>query len=275
MSIIISVAVPDGIALAADSRQTYTNAGGNSRIGSDFVSKVFQLTPRIAVATFGWGFLQPSTANTIISIGALVEDFRATLNQEITVSEAARLLAEHFQQIYDYDITSLHWNSAPLGGFAFGFQVLGYNTNSTVGEVYLCLIPPGNSNLLRNTNDAGCNWNGQTDVITRLVLGFDPRIELLPFVQHAIANPVPNQSTVADQLRGLQYIINWPSMTLQDAVDFALLMVNSTINMQRFSNGVVMNVGDVPGCGGEIDIAVITHREGFKWIQKKALKARI
>lgn len=51
-------------------------------------------------------------------------------------------------------------------------------------------------------------------------------------------------------------------------------MVNSTIKMQRFSDGVVMNQGDIPGCGGEIDIAVITHREGFRWLQKKELEDR-
>ena len=44
--------------------------------------------------------------------------------------------------------------------------------------------------------------------------------------------------------------------------------------MQRFSDGVVMNQGDIPGCGGEIDIAVITHREGFRWLQRKELEAR-
>lgn len=275
MSIILSVAVPEGIILAADSRQTNINAKGNARVGSDFVSKVFQLSSRITVATFGWGFLQPQTANTLISVGALVEDFRTTLNPESSVGEAANLLSGYFQQIYNYDINSLNWKPASQNGLAVGFQVVGYNKDSTVGEVYLCQIPPGNSNLLRNTNNAGCNWNGQTDVVIRLVLGFDPRIEHLPVAQHIIANPIPNQPPLADQLRGLQYTINWATMTLQDAVDFALLMVNSTIKMQRFSDGIVMNQGDVPGCGGDVDIAAITHRDGFRWIQKKELRVKI
>ena len=275
MSIILSVAVPEGIVIAGDSRQTYTNVRGGVRIGSDFGSKVFQLTPRIAVATFGWAFLQPQSAGTLISIGALVEDFRATLDPEANVIDAANNLVGYFQAIYNHDVTDLKWIPAQQGGLAVGFQVVGYNKDSTIGEVYLSQIPQGNSLLLRNTNTAGCNWNGQIDVVTRLVRGFDPRAELLPFVQHALANPLPNQPPVADQIGGLQYAINWATMTLQDAVDFVLLMVNSTIKMQRFSDGIVMQPGDVPGCGGDVDIAVITHRDGFSWIQKKELKARV
>jgi len=275
MSIIISVAIPEGIVIAADSRQSYINARGNTRVGSDFGSKVFQLTPRVGVATFGWAFLQLQNVNTLISIGALIEDFRITINADINVSEAASLLSSYFQQIYDYDITTLRWNPAPVGQIALGFQVVGYNNNSTIGEIFFCPIPPGDSSLLRNTNNPGCNWNGQTDVVTRLVLGFDPRIENLPFIQHTFANPIPNQPSIQSQINGLQYIINWASLTLQDAIDFAVLMVDSTIKMQRFSDGIFMNPGDLPGCGGEIDIAAITHRDGFRWIKRKELKIEI
>ena len=165
----------------------------------------------------------------MMSIGALVEDFRATLNTESSVAETANLLMRYFQDIYNYDIASLHWNPTPQGGLALGFQVAGYNVNSTVGEVHLCQVPPGNLSLLRDTNNAGCAWNGQIDVVSRLVLGFDPALSMSIRPTHIRTNPLPNQPTVADQLRGLQYIINWPTMTLQDAVDFASLMVNSTI----------------------------------------------
>lgn len=275
MSIIISITIPEGIVVAADSRQSYTNRKDNARIGSDFASKVFQLSPRIVVATFGWAFLQPQNANTLMSVGALVEDFRATMDVDISVSEAANQLANHFQQIYNYDVTTLQWKLPPAGNIALGFHVAGYNRDSTIGEIYLCEVPLGQSMLLRNTNSAGCNWNGQIDAVSRLVLGVDPRIFNLPFVQHVTANPIPNQETINSQLNGLQYVINWPYFTLQDAIDFATLMVNSTIKMQRFSDGVFMNPGDIAGCGGDIDIAVITHREGFKWIQKKQLRGEI
>jgi 20S proteasome alpha/beta subunit len=206
------------------------------------------------------------------SIGALVENFRVTVDRNISVADASNLLAAHFQQIYQHDVSNLNWVPAPAGQLAFGFQIAGYNLNSTVGEVYSASIPPGNAPLLFNTHSPSCIWNGQIDVVSRLVLGFDPRIENLPFAQHLTANTIPGQAALGDQLRSLQYQINWHTMTLQDAIDFAILMVNSTIKMQRFSDGITLSPGDIPGCGGSIDVAVITNREGFRWIQKKDLK---
>ena len=147
MSIIISIRTPEGVVLAADSRQSYTNARGNTRVGTDYGAKVFQLSPRIGVATFGWAFLQPQTANVMFNISALVEDFRATINPDIGIQDASNQLSLHFQQIYNYDITTLRWNAPPAGEPAIGFQVCGYNRDSTVGEVYLCQIPPWEYNL--------------------------------------------------------------------------------------------------------------------------------
>lgn len=143
MSIIVSVAIPEGIVVATDSRQSYPNAKQIWRIGSDFGSKLFQLTPKIGVATFGWAFLQSQQASTLVSIGAIIEDFRATINPEISVDEAARQLTLYFQQIYDYDVNSLKWNPAPQGGFAVGFHVMGYNQDSTIGAIFRCLVPSG------------------------------------------------------------------------------------------------------------------------------------
>ena len=272
MSIVIAIGIPDGVVLAADSRQSYTNARQNTRIGSEFGSKLFQLTPRIGLTTFGWAFLQPPNATIMTSIGALVEDFRATVDPNISVVDASSLLATHFQQIYQHDISNLNWVPTPPDQLALGFQIAGYNQNSTVGEVYLASIPPGNAPLLFNTHNPSCIWNGQIDVVSRLVLGFDPRIGNLPFAQHLATNPIPGQAVLGGQLQSLQYQINWHTMTLQDAIDFAILMVSSTIKMQRFSDGISLNPGDIPGCGGNIDVAIITNREGFQWIQKKNLK---
>ena len=275
MSILISACIPEGIVLAGDSRQTYMNPRQSARVGSDFGNKVFQLTPRIGVTTFGWAFLIPPGSGLLTNIGALIEEFQATINPQITVVDAAVALSNHFQQIYQHDITALNWVPPAAGQLAFGFQVAGFSPNSTVGELYLCSIPPGTATPLLTTHNPGCNWQGQIDVISRLVLGVDPRIGNLPFAAHMAATPIPNQPPLGDQLNALQYQIQWNTMTLQDAVDFSILMVNSTISMQRFSDGIVGAPGDIPGCGGQIDVAVITNREGFRWIRKKELRATI
>ena len=49
-------------------------------------------------------------------------------------------------------------------------------------------------------------------------------------------------------------------------------MIQTTSAMQRFSDGINADPGDMPGVGGPIDVAVITPDKGFVWIKKKKLK---
>jgi len=41
-------------------------------------------------------------------------------------------------------------------------------------------------------------------------------------------------------------------MTLQDAIDFCTLMIQTTSAIQRFSDGIIANPGDMPGVGGPV-----------------------
>ncbi len=52
--------------------------------------------------------------------------------------------------------------------------------------------------------------------------------------------------------------------SLQDAIDYAKFLIRTTADYQRFS-------GRMPTVGGEIDVALITNRHGFRWIAQKSL----
>jgi len=93
---------------------------------------------------------------------------------------------------------------------------------------------------------------------------------ILPFVQEVVKSI--GKEKVTQQLRGLEYQISWGTMTLQDAIDFCTLVIKTTGAIQRFSDGVKMDPGDMPGVGGDIDIAAITRDKGFVWVKKKKLK---
>jgi len=126
-----------------------------------------------------------------------------------------------------------------------------------------------NSRTQGAKNQFGASWTGQTDVVHRTILGFDPRIGSTATVQAAAKNL--GEDKVKEDLRTLEYIINWGAMTLFDAVDFAKLMVETTSAIQRFSDGIKLLPGDMPGVGGPVDVAIITPQEGFRWHQKKEL----
>ncbi|GAH74453.1 unnamed protein product, partial [marine sediment metagenome] len=42
--------------------------------------------------------------------------------------------------------------------------------------------------------------------------------------------------------------------------------------IQRFSDGIIANPGDIPGVGGPVDVAIITADQGFLWVSRKKLK---
>lgn len=49
-------------------------------------------------------------------------------------------------------------------------------------------------------------------------------------------------------------------------------MIQTTAAIQRFSDGVQGDPGDIPGVGGPVDVAVITPYKGFVWLSKKKFK---
>lgn len=57
---------------------------------------------------------------------------------------------------------------------------------------------------------------------------------------------------------------NIAAFSLQDAIDYAKFLIKTTADYQRFS-------GSLPVVGGEIDIALVTNRGGFQWIEQKQL----
>jgi hypothetical protein len=160
-----------------------------------------------------------------------------------------------------------------MGGIdTINLLVAGFNKDGS-HEVYTCLIP-GEVQKKRDSREKGkeygASWIGQTDVVSRIVLGFDGRINNLKFVSETVQKL--GQGEIRKQLESLQYAIQWGTMTLQDAIDFCTLMIQTTSALQRFSDGIVANPGDIPGVGGPVDVAVITADQGFVWVSRKKLK---
>jgi len=308
MSLAINTTTPEGIVLAADSRQSYRNRKGMVRIGSDNALKVFELNKRIGVVITGLAFLPEE--GTPKNISKFIEEFRrgqAVAN--LDVKETAEALYALFNKKYHWrkqlenllikikkDLTEQGAESIKIEKekyfVKFKFKDKAGNTKTRVGgvdridllvagynkdgshEVYTVRIP-GEVEKKRDSKkqgmEYGASWIGQIDVISRIVLGWDGRIGNLEFVQEA--SKKHDKETINRQLRSLEYAIQWGTMTLQDAIDFCALMIQTTSAIQRFSDGIQADLGGTPGVGGPVDIAVITPEKGFVWVAKKNLKA--
>lgn len=308
MSLIINTVTPEGIVFAADSRQSYRNQKGQVRIGSDSAIKLFALNERVGCATAGPAFLPEN--DVAKNISKFIEEFKQNVNlSRLNVEEIAKLLHEFFDKKYPYQIelaslpgkikTDLSRQGCevleinkekhlvkfkfkdPTGQIKEGvggvdplsIVTAGYNLDGS-HQAFICYVP-GDIELKRDSSkrgkEYGAGWAGQTDVVSRIVLGWDGRVSNLPFAQKAISEI--GSDHFFQQLRGLEYSISWGTMTLQDAIDFSVLVINTTAAIQRFSDGIQADPGGVPGVGGPVDVAIITPAKGFLWVSKKDLKA--
>lgn len=307
MSLTISISTQEGIVLAADSRQTYRNVVGAARIGSDSATKIFSVHEKIGVTVAGPAFLlDPNLKGQTRGIGSYIEEIIDEVSKADTVEMVTDKLMSRLESIYNpkAQLTKaekqLGEQIVAMGGKIIGkgmapndatllvdyinkdgkpqkaaagvapivLIVGGYD--KTGCNVFVVNIPGGkrHKRIAKTPNQYGADWTGQTDLVTRVVLGFDPRIEGLEMFQAAQKVVGPK---AIENLKGLEYIINWGAMTLSDAIDFAELMIKTTTAVQRFSDGINMAPGDMPGVGGPVDVAVIHPNKGFQWVHRKVL----
>jgi hypothetical protein len=303
MTLILNTITPEGIVIASDSRQSYSNARGMSRVGSDNARKLFQINNRIGVAISGLAFIKHN--NELKNVSNIIDEYIAKNNvSSLNVKEIADNLHTSFMSVYDINehtknakqriLQSL--NARGFRNIIFGdlinnilpfdfedstgkklskkeslpqinYIVSGFNEDNS-HEAYSCHVP-GNIQMNRDSKvvgrEYGASWLGQMDLVSRVILGYDQRIQISPSIKK-----IWNKNLI-EELRGLEYIIQWGTMTIQDAVDFSDLMIKTTSAIQRFSDGIKAMPGDMPGVGGPVDIAIITKKDGFTWLSKKWL----
>ncbi len=308
MSLAISLTTPEGIVMTADSRQSYRNRKGMLRVGSDNASKLFQFNSRIGIAVTGITFLVED--GTLKTISKFIEEFKRGCDAEsFDCEDLAENITAFFNKKYNWedqmDALSKKIESDLVGQgcqvtvikkednrVVFQFKdpngnnqkgethiesinilVAGYNKDGSY-DVFTCYIPGEIVNKRKSGVKGkfyGADWIGQTDVIARMVLGYDLRIRGLPFVSKMVQEI--GVDDLSSQLRGLEYNVQWGAMTLQDAIDFCELMTQTTSVIQRFSDGILLNPGDISGVGGHVDVAVLDPDNGFSWVSKKRLRS--
>jgi hypothetical protein len=249
MSLVVTTYVPEGIVMSSDSRQFITIEGttpeGKSirpveTINSDSVYKTFLLTRKVnnevafevGVSTFGNDLLGN------ISIASHVKRFaEEELTDEDDVVTIATKIVEFFSgQFPDADT---------------GFHVAGFTKEGKVSipHVYYCHLK--NKKIERrnigpdNNIVYGATWSGQIDVIS------------------GILQPLLTQSSDGKTFTMQKAPIVWDAMALQDAVDFSIYAIRTTIDTIRFQ-------ARPKNVGGSIDVLVITQ-EVATWIQRKEL----
>jgi hypothetical protein len=264
MTLAVTVVCQDGVVVAADSRTTLANHR-MLRVGSDFTHKVFE-SGGVAVATYGEAFMADRSIASHMAEFAVVESGNCD-----HPGPTARRLAEFFGARYDAQLADEPDDAPPPGVAALGFLVSGYD-DAGVGEAWEVTLPERAVDQIATTaTGGGAAWRGQSDVVTRIVRGSD--LDLLERL--AAAHRLTDELRALEPLLdGCSYRIPFDSMNLQDGIDFAVLCIRTTIDVQRLTLGPAATAPEFswPGVGGPIEIATVTPRQGFGWVQRTSVQ---
>ena len=254
MTVALSVVTSDGIVVAADSRTSW-----GPRVLSDFTHKVVRVH-KFAVTTYGWAFLQGR------NIAAHLSDFAREVPPDASLDEVSQLLCEYMGSRFDDHVAAGVDAAPPAGVDPLGFLIAGFDDG--VGEVLEVLLPSRQIEVAVTQPACGASWRGQTDVIGRLVKGIDYMC-LGPIC--TAAGKEAQLGELMPEMAQLEYVIPFDSINLQDGIDFAVLAIRTTIDVQRLTYGTIAQPMSWPGVGGPIEIAVVTAQDGFAWVQRTEL----
>lgn len=301
MTLIINITTPEGIVLASDSRQTIRN-NDVRRVFTDNTRKLFMVNDRVMVGTAGLAFFVDETGIQK-NMSKYMDEFTQSIDlADLTVKEVAHRLHDFINNKYpweqqlDMSAKQLRIETEKSGAQILSLEklsdsikfkikqlngrieegrlnielieliVAGFNKDGTA-ETYI-LQSPGSITKKRGFHEHGSTWIGQGDTVARILLGYDAKLLNLPIIKKNIKNEV---NELTNQLHGLEYNINWNLMNLQDAVNLAVFLINTTAFIQQYADGVFMDSGDVQGVGGPIDVAIITEKDGISWIRQKKI----
>jgi hypothetical protein len=248
MTICASVKVRDGLVLGTDSMTQIwgQNVGGNRPIVKTYsnANKLVRIGAlNLGIMTYGIGNLGPR------SVQGLLRDFSP---QAADVQGVTQELYQFFSVAYRERFGASQ--EAPLG-----FFVAGYSPGEPFADEWEFLLPRDQEiRQVRPLDDFGANWRGVEIPFTRLYHGFDPRM-IDRLKQLGVGQDVIDQA-----------VLQWPSpiiydaMPVQDAVNFVVFILQTTIGMATFEVGP-------PSCGGPLQIAVVLPDKGFVWIAEPKL----
>lgn len=238
MSFIITVHVREGIVMASDSRltlnnriQTNDNVINNIAISqSDSNYKTFLTNNNIGISICGEASIKG------VPIAGYIESFinEELADEKIDVKGVSQKLLSYFRSFSPQPNTN--------------FVVAGYKEEEKKKnqELYTVSVKANTMKKVNDNIEYGAYWNGESDIVTRLI------------------KPVWTKDSKTGELLQLpQKDVPFGFFTLQDAIDFAVFAMRTTIDSIRFQTRVKT-------VGGPIDVLVIKPDRAF-WLKRKEL----
>jgi hypothetical protein len=259
VTVIVSVKINDGIVMAADSAGSM--GGGQVYAHANKIANLCRGLPIGAMSTGSGGIGNES-------VETLFKDLRRRFSglepahADWPLDPRSYTIAQVAERLRSF----LFEEKAALCPDQTSLQVrlCGYSAGRPLAEVWEVNMaahacPPPRQ--IMDENSFGVLWDGQYEALNRLILGFG-----LDIGQALVKHGVPSRSAVelqASLAKDLYATLAVPAMPIQDAIDLARFLVETTIGFIRFAVFLPKSVG------GAVEIAAITKHEGFRWVQRK------
>lgn len=258
MSIIVSVKINDGIVMAADSATSFA-------IGQiyEHANKMVNLVKGLPIGVMSCGVGGIGNA----SVATLLKDLRQRLMGDESHKDWKLDPKSYTMQSVTSRVHEFFCEKAKEGNnksFLL-LRICGYSAGRLLPEVWQVAFlddgKPLDPSCSQPEDTFGARWNGETEALDRMILGIGNLTE----AGAKTLNVSPQQAReVRDKVIPLMYQdLILPAAPIQDAIDLARFMVETTKGFVRFS------VTRPKTVGGPIEIAAITKHEGFKWVQRK------
>jgi hypothetical protein len=254
MTLIVSLRVPDGVVIAGDSLQTVrgslqmelkqhpVDVPGHGQVKVDlklpalefststysYAQKIFPFKKKFGMGAFGSGIINQRT------IYNHIRNLERTISEDLDLMAVAEKIKDYFWNEFQEDLKKQEkleeLEKLPDATTVFGMQIIGYKAQSDYSG-HTIQVTIGKEPAIQEFGGIGCTVSGETNV-TRLLW----------------------------QLGNA----NYGAFSLQDAVDYAEFLINTTATHQRFANMI-------PTVGGFIDVALLTNYNDFRWIRCKKM----
>lgn len=264
MTVLVSVKINDGVVMATDSASSF--ASGMIYNSSRKIIHLLEDIPVAAMVTGAGGIGNESVATLLKDLG---QRFAGTDPRH----------GDWAIDPHDYDIERI---AVRLRQFLFEekalaqgistwtkVRVCGYSAGRPLPEIWEVNMmgdscPP--PSCIQHEQEFGLRWDGEYEALDRLVFGLGTRFNEFA-VKHGMdsADAAALREKLVPELYELLFI---EAMPLQDAVDLARYLVETTIGFVKFS------VTRPKLVGGPIEIAAISKHEGFRWMQRSERSTR-
>lgn len=232
MSLVVTVYVPSGIVMAADSRMTVLR----SEEREEAEQKV-RVQQQLVLSDNAYKVVELRS----VGVGVSVYDAGVINNQPVD-SHVHRFEEEAITPGDDVMAVAdklLRYFQTNFPGVAVGYHVAGYRREDKASVPYVLV-----GHTTREPQTRRVNADDESKV------------------QYGITRA--GDTLIANRLIDANYLPLFPAMPLQDAVGYALHLIRTTIDTMRFEPRF-------PSVGGPIDVLVVTP-EGMRWVQRKELQ---